>query len=192
MRSLTLSVGVYLKVYVISDTHDRLDTLEKFLKIVGKSLEPGYLIHLGDVVSPFTLKSIVGALPERLSLKVVLGNNDADKVLLSKIAKDVEDQPTEVEVCGTKALLLHGFKSPELTERVVDSLACSNYYGIVMYGHTHRYRLNKKCSSYVLNPGALSGYLAREVTYGVIDCDTLTASIVDLGTNQSIMSLSIT
>lgn len=89
MRSLTLSVGVYLKVYVISDTHDRLDTLEKFLKIVGKSLEPGYLIHLGDVVSPFTLKSIVGALPERLSLKVVLGNNDADKVLLSKIAKDV-------------------------------------------------------------------------------------------------------
>jgi len=177
-----------LKVYVISDTHDRLDTLEKFLKIVGAFLEPGYLIHLGDIVSPFTLRYIVSNLPENLKLKVVLGNNDADKVLISKIAEDVEDQPTEVEFCGMKALLLHGFKSPELTEKIVDSIACSNYYSVVMYGHTHKYRLNKKCSSYVLNPGALSGYLAQEATYGVVDCESLTASIVDLETNRVVLS----
>ncbi|MEM4659903.1 MAG: metallophosphoesterase family protein, partial [Sulfolobales archaeon] len=75
-----------------------------------------------------------------------------------------------------------------LTEKIVDSIACSNYYSVVMYGHTHKYRLNKKCSSYVLNPGALSGYLAQEATYGVVDCESLTASIVDLETNRVVLS----
>lgn len=180
-----------MRVFVISDTHDRLDTVERFLGVLRASPEPAHLIHLGDVVSPFTLRLIAGALPGGLSLRVVLGNNDADKLLLSKVVDSIEDQPMELEVCGLRAILLHGFKSPELTERIARGLACSGYYDIVMYGHTHRFRLDKACSGYLLNPGALSGYLAEGATYAVVDCNTRTASVIDLKTGLEILSLPI-
>lgn len=177
-----------MKVFVISDTHDRLSTLKKFLSTLRTSPGVGYLIHLGDLVSPFTLRSIVEALPPGFGLKVVLGNNDADKILLSRVAKEVEDQPEELEICGFKTVLFHGFKSPELTEKVARALACSGYYDIVMYGHTHRFILKRECSSYLLNPGTLSGYLAREATYATIDCETHTASIIELETGQRVLN----
>lgn len=180
-----------MKVFVISDTHDRLSFVKKFLRVFKGSSGPGHLIHLGDIVSPFTLRLIAEALPAGFGLKVVLGNNDADKLLLSRVVKDIEEQPVELEVCGLRAVLLHGFKSPEITEKVAGGLACSGHYDLVMYGHTHRFRLDRACSGYLLNPGALSGYLARDVTYAVIDCHTDTASVIDLKTGREVVGLPI-
>lgn len=167
-----------LKAFVISDTHDRLSTIRRFLSI----LEPGegFLVHLGDVVSPFTLRALVDGLPAGYKLKVVLGNNDGDVLLLSKVAREVVEQPDELELCGLRVLALHGFKTTEFTERVAESLACGGYYDIVMYGHTHRPRLDRKCGSYLLNPGTLSGYLSELPTYAVLDCQELSAYIVSL------------
>ncbi len=176
-----------MKAFVVSDTHDRLDTLRRFLDILRSAIGPVYLVHLGDVVSPFTLRYIVESLPKSVTLKVVLGNNDGDKVLLSRIA-EVADQPEELELCGMRAIAFHGFKSPELTERVVSGIACGGRYDVVMYGHTHRFRLEKLCSSYLLNPGTLSGYLAERATFALVDCETLRASIIDLDTGMEVLS----
>lgn len=168
-----------------------MDAVEKFLNVLRSSSHSGFLIHLGDLVSPFTLKLISESLPQSFSLKVILGNNDGDKVLLSRITKEVCDQPEEVEICGLRAILLHGFKSIELTEKIAHGIACSGYYDIVLYGHTHRFMVERACSSYLINPGTLSGYLASRRTYGIIDCGDLTVSIVDLETGGSILSTKI-
>lgn len=178
-------------VFVISDTHDKLGSVKKFLSVLSLATKPSYLIHLGDIVSPFTLRLLTEELPQNFGLKVVLGNNDGDKVLLSSVAKEVTDQPEEVELCGMKVMLLHGFKSPELTERIVSGIACSGHYDIVMYGHTHRFKLGEYCASYLLNPGTLSGYLSNEATYALLDCEGLRASVVDLETGRKIITIPI-
>lgn len=175
-----------MRVYAISDTHDMLGAIDSFLRVVLSDPEAGYLIHLGDVVSPFSLRYIVDALPRGFRLKVVLGNNDGDKILLRSISDGVVEQPEEVEICGLRALLLHGFKSPELTERIVDGIACGGDYDMVLYGHTHRFRLDSRCSRYVINPGTLSGYLSSRSTYATIDCARFTASIVELETGREL------
>lgn len=175
-----------MRVFVVSDSHDRLDALRRFLGVLRSVAGPAYLIHLGDVVSPFALRYIVESLPEGVGLRVVLGNNDGDKVLLGRLA-EVVDQPEELELCGLRAIALHGFKSPELTERLVDGIACAGYYDVVMYGHTHRPRLERRCSSLLLNPGALSGYLAERSTYALVDCAALRASVVDLDTGAVVL-----
>lgn len=178
-------------VFIVSDTHDNLSSVKKFLSVLRSVTKPSYLIHLGDIVSPFTLRLLAEELPQNFGLKVVLGNNDGDKMLLSSVAKEVADQPEEVELCGMKVMLLHGFKSPELTEKIVGGIACSGHYDIVMYGHTHRFKLRECCASYILNPGTLSGYLSNEATYALLDCEGFTASVVDLETGRKIVTIPV-
>ncbi|MCS7099440.1 MAG: metallophosphoesterase [Sulfolobales archaeon] len=182
-----------MKFFIVSDTHDNIDAVKRFLDVLKSSfISSGFLIHLGDIVSPFTLKLISESLPPKFNLKVVLGNNDGDKVLLSRIAKEVYDQPEEADLCGLKAFLLHGFKSVELTEKIAYGVACGGYYDVVLYGHTHRFKIEKIRNSYLINPGTLSGYLASRKTYGIIDCEDLTASITDLESGERILSTKIT
>jgi putative phosphoesterase len=177
---------------VVSDTHDNLVNLGKFLKVVKALGEPIPLIHLGDVISPFTLRTLVEGLPRGSRVTVVLGNNDGDPLLLRTIVEDVAEQPIEVDICGLKAIALHGFKSPTLTERVVHGLACGGYYDVVLYGHTHRPVLTVVHSRYVLNPGALSGYLTDRATYAVVDCSKRTIEIRDLDSGEVLQALSLT
>lgn len=178
-------------VFVVSDTHDRLDKVMKFVDILKSESRTGYVIHLGDVVSPFTLRALVENMPSTFKFKLILGNNDGDVLLLSKVFAELSEQPEEAELCGLRVLMLHGFKNRELTEKIVEGLACGGSYDIILYGHTHMYRLNKVCSSYIVNPGSLAGYLASTSTYARIDCRDLTLSIVDLETGNLLAAAQI-
>ncbi len=149
------------------------------------------LVHLGDVISPFTLRALVEGLPGGSKITVVLGNNDGDPLLLRTIVGDVAEQPVEVEICGLKAIAVHGFKSPATTERVVHGLACSGYYDIVLYGHTHKPMLTTLHSKYVVNPGALSGYLTDRATYALVDCSRRSIEIRDLDSGEILQTLSL-
>jgi putative phosphoesterase len=182
-------LAVAVLVFVISDTHDRLDKVVRFTEVVKSEPGPGYIVHLGDVVSPFTLRALAENIPPTYKLKLVLGNNDGDILLLNKIIGELGEQPEEVEFCGLRVLMLHGFKTRELTDRIVESLACGGHYDVIMYGHTHKYRLNRVCSSYLLNPGSLAGYLTDKSTYAKIDCQNLTMSLIDLETGNSIVNI---
>lgn len=178
-------------VFVVSDTHDRLDKVMKFVDVVKSESRTGYVIHLGDIVSPFTLRALVEKMAPTFKLKLILGNNDGDILLLSKVIAELSEQPEEAEFCGLKVLMLHGFKTREFTEKIVESLACGGRYDIIMYGHTHEYRLDKVCSSYVINPGSLAGYLTNVSTYAKIDCRDLVLSIIDLETGNLLASTRI-
>jgi len=143
------------------------------------------------VISPFTLRTLVEGLPRGSKITIVLGNNDGDPLLLKAIVEDVAEQPVELEICGLKAVAVHGFKSPATTERVVHGLACSGYYDIVLYGHTHKPVLTTVQSKYVVNPGALSGYLTDRATYAVVDCSKRSIEIRDLDSGEVLQTLSL-
>lgn len=151
------------------------------------------LIHLGDYVSPFTLKNLLKVL-EKSSIKFlgIFGNNDGDKVLMMKTVTNLgqlSEPPVEIEIDRMKALILHGFGPKELTDRFVNSLALSGHYELIMYGHTHTPRAEIINNALVINPGAFSGYLAESPTLALLNTEERDLAIIDIQLNTIIKKL---
>jgi hypothetical protein len=174
-----------VRVVIISDTHDALEAVEKFRKIFD-GLEADIIIHLGDYVSPFTMKALV-ALTDKLI--GVFGNNDGDKVKLMSFKADIDDQPRTLEIDGMKAILFHGFKTKEMTREIIYSVAKSGSYDMVLYGHTHEPDLQIINDTVVVNPGSLAGYLAERRTYAVLDTEKSQVLIYDLDSGSIVSEL---
>lgn len=168
-----------MKLLIVSDTHDNLSMID-LLSSYLKKLAPDLLIHLGDYVSPFTLRRFTSF---NIRLLGVFGNNDGDKTLIIKglnALGEIYDQPYEVDIDGIKMLLLHGFGSRNLTDKLVNYVALGGDYNLILYGHTHIPRLELVGNTLVLNPGTLAGYLSDRPTLAFIDTDKSLALILDL------------
>ncbi len=179
-----------MKLLIVSDTHDNLTKLERLISSPDFT-SSDVIIHLGDFVSPFTLKTIVETGKDVVG---VFGNNDGDRAKMKEILPSLEDQPILKVFRGVRFVMFHGFKSPEITEEVITSFAKgSGMKGVVLYGHTHKFRLARIGSSLVLNPGTLSGYLANKSTYGVIELtdSKLAGAIKDLASGETLKRLEL-
>ncbi|MCD6323717.1 MAG: metallophosphoesterase [Desulfurococcales archaeon] len=155
-----------MRLLIISDTHDNLANLSKLIS-TQDYVSSTIVMHLGDFVSPFTLKALLDTGKEVIG---VFGNNDGDKAKMKELLPSLEDQPVVRFFRGVRFVMFHGFKSPEITEEVITSFARGcNGSNVVLYGHTHKYVLRVAGRSMILNPGALSGYLTDRPTYGLIE-----------------------
>ncbi len=178
-----------MNVLVVSDLHDSLGALSKLKEaVVGDNYD--VVISLGDFTSPFTLIELLKIVPRVVG---VFGNNDGDVDLLKSVVPRLTEQPLEESLEGWSSLLLHGFKSPQLTEKIVRSLCASGYYDLILYGHTHKFKVDSFESCLALNPGTLSGYLASVRSYGAL---TLTGSeavarVIDLDTGLELVRASL-
>lgn len=177
-----------MRIIVISDTHDNLAMIDRSSSLILK-LNPDMIIHLGDYVSPFTLRKILD-----LGIKFlgIFGNNDGDKLLLKSVLGglgELHEPPYELSINGLKSLLTHGFGGRELTNRLVDSIALGGKYYLLLYGHTHIPRLEKVGDTIVLNPGTLSGYLSEFATLAYIDTKELKFKILNALTGSLIKQM---
>ncbi|GAB6148430.1 metallophosphoesterase [Stetteria hydrogenophila] len=168
-------------VGVISDTHDNIENTVKaarFFKKEGVEL----VIHLGDVVSPFTLARLAEALGG-VRIEAVFGNNCGEKPLLIKTAErvgaNISDGPRTIEVGGKRLLILHGYGDPKTTREIVDALALGGNWDGVLYGHTHKTDYRYLQGRLILNPGEAAGVFA-EPTVALLETDTLRAKIYKL------------
>ncbi|RLG85355.1 MAG: hypothetical protein DRO18_05915 [Thermoprotei archaeon] len=167
-------------VGVMSDSHDNLEKVDKALKVFSeKGIE--LLIHLGDIISPFTLIKILEFFPRSI---IVLGNNDGEKILLKELASKagatLKNSVHELTLKQKKILLVHGFGGKQLTKRLIDSIASSNTYDIVLYGHTHEVDVRKVGKTLVLNPGEVLGYLSGKSTIALLDIEKMEVEIIEL------------
>ncbi len=151
-------------VGVISDTHDRVETARRGVRLL-RDLGADIIVHLGDYVAPFTLKAI---LEEAGNARFygVFGNNDGEKQGLLRAAGEagatLSEPPLTVEIGGVRFLLLHGFGSPQQTREIVEALAASGRWGAVLYGHTHEpHKTVLGNGALLLNPGDGGGVLRR-------------------------------
>ncbi|MEM4790806.1 MAG: metallophosphoesterase [Thermofilum sp.] len=167
------------RVAVVSDSHDRVDNLRRFAEEARREAVE-VVIHAGDIVSPFALRELRG-----FKIYAVFGNNDGEKLLLSRVAGELgaalTEQPLFTSIGGRDVAIVHGASSPELTAKLVEALARSNLFSIVVYGHTHKLDVRRVGETLVVNPGTLSGYLADKATYALVDLDTLEVEIVEVG-----------
>jgi putative phosphoesterase len=170
-------------VGVMSDSHDNIPNVKKALNVFKKH-DVGAIIHLGDIVSPFTLKELCN---KSLPIYAVYGNNCGEKILLSKIAREcgikLSYPPYQIELWDRlkrKLLLLHGFGSKEQTVKIARLIAKSGEYDAVLFGHTHEPIIERHGNTILLNPGEVLGYLTGRASVAILNLTTLEGRIVYL------------
>lgn len=155
---------------VLSDTHDHLDNIEKAVEFFnGKGVD--LVVHAGDVVSPFALDPL-----KKLEApwQGVFGNNEGEiPFLLEKAQGRIQPAPLELELEGHRVLVKH-------FHHYVEELAASGKYSLIIYGHTHRSRVEKVGSTWVLNPGETCGWLTGRATVALVEIPSFRIELIEL------------
>jgi len=161
-----------MKIGIISDTHDNLPQIRKAVEIFNRE-KVELVLHAGDFVSPFTFLEFKNL---NCPLKGVFGNNDGDKLYLQEKFKGIGKlypAPYNVKINNKNVVMLH-------KEKLIDALAESQKYDVIIYGHTHRTDLRKIGKTLIINPGECGGWLTGKSTIALMDMETLEAKIVKL------------
>ncbi len=81
--------------------------------------------------------------------------------------------PYNVNINNKNVIILH-------KEKLIDALAESQKYDIIIYGHTHRTDLRKIGKTLIINPGECSGWLTGKSTIALLNLESLEAKIIEL------------
>jgi putative phosphoesterase len=165
-----------MKLGIVADTHDNLDAIRKAVEIFNHE-RVEMVIHAGDFVSPFTEQPFRTL---KAPLVGVFGNNDGDKPLLKekyreKGVGELHEDPYEFELAARKLIVTH-------KPQIVEALAVSGVYNVVVYGHTHKAVIERKGSekeALVINPGECCGYLMGKRTVAILELESEEARIVE-------------
>jgi putative phosphoesterase len=82
-------------------------------------------------------------------------------------------EPYQMNLNHKNIVILH-------KEGLIDALAESQKYEVIVYGHTHRTDLRKIGKTLILNPGECGGWLSGKSTIALLDLTNLKAKIIDL------------
>jgi len=164
-----------LLIGAISDTHDSLPMIRKAVDHLNRA-EVSLVLHAGDIISPFVPRSFSDL---KAPMIAIYGNNDAEKEVLrkrfSEIGKEVRGTFAEVEVGGIRVALTHG---DELD--LLNSLIRSQFYHLIVCGHTHEAKSYISGGTLIVNPGEVCGYLSGEPTIATVDTESRQAEIIRL------------
>ena len=155
---------------IIADTHDNMPAIHKAVEILtDRKVE--HVIHAGDFCSPFTFKALKHL---KCDFTGIYGNNDGERLLLQKLSNGrIFTQPHILELAGKKVVIMH-------EHQVVDALADSGHYDLVVYGHTHEPDIRMRSNTLLVNPGELSGWLYGKSTMAIADLSSLSAELLEL------------
>ncbi len=165
-----------MRIGVIGDSHDNLKNIEKALSILTSN-DVDVILHTGDIISPFSAKLFTKI---ETPSYFTFGNNDGEKLLLKEILSSSKNckliwPKASIELMNYKIILLHGED-----ESIVESLAESNKYDLIAYGHWHKV-VNKKVNNTILvNPGELCGYLTGKASLAIIELEKKEAEIIEI------------
>ncbi len=168
-----------MKIGVLSDTHDHLVNIKQAVDIFKREgIE--FLIHAGDFCSPFVFKELDKLRPECGKAYAVFGNNDGDKVLLTRNAGgfcSIQPGILKINIDNRAIVVMH---YPD----IADELYRSGEFDLVIYGHTHKRRLDTFTKGSrtitILNPGSCAGYLADKPTIAVVELKSMSVNLFTL------------
>ena len=154
---------------VMSDTHDRLPTIDAGLALFSERKVEA-VIHAGDFVAPFAVRRL---LRHSGPLHVVYGNNDGERSGLLELMPQVQDGPLFVEL-GGRNILIHHF----IDWCKQDDIESAD---IIITGHTHEVVNRFDRGKLFLNPGECCGWVTGRCTVAVLDIDGPSAEVCELG-----------
>lgn len=161
-----------MKIGIISDTHENMDKIRLAVEIFNRE-EVGVVLHGGDIISPITAKEFSAL---NAPLIGVFGNNDGDKLYLTERFQKIgtlHQKRWEGTLDGKKFLLIH---EPDM----LDALAASGYYDVIVYGHTHKSEISRRGKTLVVNPGEGGGWITGKATAALLDTATMEARLIEI------------
>jgi hypothetical protein len=163
-----------VKIGIMSDTHDRLDAIDKAIDLFNRE-KVEHVLHAGDLVSPFVAPKFAKL---KAKLHIVWGNNEGDKEFIRVKFGEIGITPlgnfATLELDSKKIALLHGKH-----EEVVNSLVKCGSYDVVVRGHNHRAEIVEG-KTLLINPGEVCGYLTGRQTVVILNLTGLKAEILRL------------
>lgn len=160
---------------ILSDSHDNMNAIRKAVEFFNEKKVKAVL-HAGDLVSPFTARAFKELEPK---LYFVFGNNDGDKVTLTKRFEEIGATSCgnfgDLTIDGLHIALLHG-----TNEALVKALARSGEFDVVVRGHTHDPGVKIIEGVPVINPGEASGVLSGKSTVALLEIANLNVEIMQL------------
>ena len=160
-----------MRIAVLSDIHDNIWNLDRLLPQVRDCAQ---ILCLGDLCAPFTLAAIAEGFPG--IVHVVWGNNDGDKLLLTRIG----DKAGNVRLHGDLAQLTTEGRLIALTHypHIAGTLAQCGRYDLVCHGHDHERRVTCLGQTVLLNPGEVMGRFGV-ASYAEYDTATGQARLIE-------------
>ena len=157
---------------IISDSHDSINNLQKLVSIL-KEKKIKMLIHAGDFCSPFTA-FVFNQMDIRLI--GVFGNNDGDKLLLKEKYNNFGEifDYAKLIILDKKRILITHYPC------LIESLAKSGNYEIIIYGHTHKVDIRQINKTLIINPGALCAEISAQSTFVILNTDTSQTDVIEV------------
>jgi uncharacterized protein len=157
---------------IMSDSHDNLEAIRKAVELFNQE-GVDVVIHAGDLISPFTAQEF-----QKLesSFIAIFGNNDGEREGLQTAYHDLcylEDFK-ELSIRGRQIAVIHGFN-----QFLVDALAKSGTYDVVIRGHTHKQEITGD-KTLIINPGETCGYLSGSKTVVLLEPTDLSYTVLYL------------
>lgn len=149
-----------MRIAIISDIHDNLANLEKFL-IQAKTEKIEGIICCGDVTTPETLSFLVENF--KGEIKLVCGNAEIRREEFFDLAKQSDNLEVFADVgrWDLDKVQISFAHKPEQAEGLVsktDSVVLSGeLHHFVFYGHTHKPWIKQIGETLMANPGTLGG-----------------------------------
>ena len=157
---------------IMADSHDNLTKIKKAVEIFNEK-KCSLVIHAGDFVAPFAAKEL-----DKLNcpVKAVYGNCDGEKTGLNKAFAtlgDIQEPPFIFEHEKLKILVLH---APSQLEEYI----AQKKFDLIVYGHLHEPKAEKKEGVLIINPGETCGWLSGKGTIAIVNPDTLLWEFIEL------------
>jgi putative phosphoesterase len=145
-----------MKLGILSDSHDRVDWVERALAAFDtRGVER--LIHCGDVTGAKTVFAFAGR-----TVDFTLGNCDWDpdalRTAVREIGGTMHPQFGDLQLDGRRIAWTHSHDA-----RLFHQLEFCNDYDYLFYGHTHEAEHHYTNKTRVVNPGALHRVTGKRV-----------------------------
>ena len=155
-----------MRIGVVGDTHDRLLNVDRIVRLFNEA-RVERVVHTGDLTGVPVLEKFAEL---ESPLVGVFGNNDLPEhsqleAEARRLGMDFVLPPRTLDWADRRILVVH---DPEdVATQSTDEI------DLVLHGHTHRHRLEKRGETIFFNPGECAGQLTGHNSIGVIDLVSL-------------------
>ncbi len=155
-----------MRIGILADTHDNLPQIRKAVRFF-KRRRVNFVLHAGDFISPFAVRELLRELP--CGFYGVFGNNDGERVGLSKVSKRrIKPPPLKIILNGRRIILVHDINSISMETEKAE---------LIVSAHTHKPEISRKSSFLLVNPGECGGWLSGRSSVAIIDLEKLNPAI---------------
>ncbi len=159
---------------IISDSHDDRVALQKAVAVFNEH-QVSYILHGGDIVSPFSAKIFQEV--KSAKLIAVFGNNDGEKLFLKgtieKGGGEIHEYCYKGTIANRRIFMTH-------TPHYIEEVVLSQTYDLVIYGHTHKQDIRWEGKTLIINPGESTNWLTGQGHVVILNLDTMEYQIIPL------------